>query len=112
MLALANFPPPDFAFDRSPFQAMFTFLNAPPQRVNPAADSALGIAASLRAMHRGTTDQDLALWLSHSDRIYGTLIYDNDLFDRATVEAMLADFERLLAALSQRPEARLSEVLN
>ncbi len=115
MLALANFPPPDFAFDRSPFQAMFTFLNAPREaagETGPPADSIAGIAASLRTVNRGTTDQDLALWLVHGERIQGTLIYDNELFDRPTAEAMVADYERLLAALTERPEARLAEVLN
>ncbi len=107
MLLLANFPPPDFHFDRSPFQALFTFLNAP-RRAAVQADGLL--IEDWHGIDRGTTDQDLALWLLHGDRLYGTLIYDCDLFERATVERLVADWTALLTAVCEHPERRLSEL--
>ncbi len=112
MLALANFPPADFAFDRSPFQAMFTFLNAPRQTLGNVEEGDRNLRfAGVQTIDRGATDQDLALWLTHGDSLKGTLIYDTDLFDRSTIEHMVADYQRWLELLSHHPAMRLSETL-
>ena len=42
--------------------------------------------------------------------LWGSLVYDRDLFDRATARRMAGQLRRLLAEVAEAPERRLSEV--
>ncbi len=60
---------------------------------------------------RPTAEFDLTLKLAADDgRLAGVLNYSTELFDAETVEEMARRFERLLAAVAARPEARLSDL--
>jgi amino acid adenylation domain-containing protein len=54
-------------------------------------------------------DLEFHLW-EHEGTLAGTLIYNTDLFDAATVAQMLGHFRNLLAGVVADPDARVSEL--
>ncbi len=70
-----------------------------------------GLRLEFLPVESGTAKFDLALYLE--DRrggVTGLLEFNRDLFDRSTVERLLAAFERLVEAVPLDPERRLSEL--
>ena len=57
----------------------------------------------------GAADLDLSLFADESEQgIHLTMAYRTDLFDKATVDGMLAQFETLLEAITADPDRQLS----
>ncbi|WNI18931.1 SDR family NAD(P)-dependent oxidoreductase [Actinacidiphila sp. ITFR-21] len=54
-------------------------------------------------------DLELHVW-EHPDRLRGSLVFDTDLFDRATAERLVAHYRALLAAAVRDPAARLRDL--
>ncbi|WP_329139996.1 SDR family NAD(P)-dependent oxidoreductase [Streptomyces sp. NBC_01476] len=52
-------------------------------------------------------DLELHVW-EHPDRLRGSLVFDTDLFDRATAERLVTHYRALLEAAVRDPAARLS----
>ena len=88
------------------FQTMF--------RLDPAGDLTLDFAdlevTPFELDHR-TAQVDLALEVTWGDgAAWFDLVYGTDLFDTATIEAISADLLTLLAAATDQPSRRLSEL--
>jgi len=59
----------------------------------------------------GATPFDLTLAMADSrERIFGSLLYDADLFEATTIERLLAHFAGLVRTLTRNPDARLGEL--
>jgi len=74
-----------------------------------------GLRLELLPVESGTAKLDLALYLEerqgpHEREISGLLEYNRDLFDAVTATRLLAAFERLVEAVSQTAERRISEL--
>jgi non-ribosomal peptide synthetase component F len=78
----------------------------------PRASLALpGLSLALLAAEAETAQLDLILNLSQTpDGIAGSFEYNTDLFLPATIERLADHFERLLGAVTEQPEMRLSEL--
>ncbi|MBW4575169.1 MAG: amino acid adenylation domain-containing protein [Aphanothece sp. CMT-3BRIN-NPC111] len=102
------------------FQVVFGFQNAP----SPALDLP-GLVASFINIEAKTTRFDLEfhLWDSkegfrniygdqwkHSQGLRGVVVYNTDLFDRATITRMLGHFQTLLENIVANPQARVADV--
>jgi len=96
-------PPRDLS--RNPlFQVNFRVVTAKP----PALELTWVPSSLLELLDNGTSKFDLALELS-TDGIFGGYIeYSTALFEPATIDRMLADFERLLHAALAHPDTPLS----
>jgi amino acid adenylation domain-containing protein len=96
--------PEDTARRRPLFQVLFSLHDAPPSplefreaAVNPTIED------------KGRAGFDLALALVHDrDELHGTLEYNSDLFETATIDRLLGHFQVLLAGIVSDPEQRLS----
>ena len=97
---------------RSPvFQAMFALQNyemgrfeSPADTADPAGTSFDWIPVELRA-----TRFDFELHMVEiGSGLYGKFLYNTDLFDRATVERILADFRQSLSAIIATPDTAVS----
>jgi acyl-CoA synthetase (AMP-forming)/AMP-acid ligase II len=88
------------------FQANFRVQNAPPAHLQLP-----GLACSPLEIDPGIARFDLALdlWVT-PDGLGGYLEYSTDLFARATIVQLAADFEKLLGALVAQPETPLSRL--
>ncbi|WP_156401414.1 non-ribosomal peptide synthetase, partial [Duganella sp. Root1480D1] len=86
------------------FQAFFALNNTPQSGGEPLAG--LSISSLGPAMQSAQFDLSLLL-AERGDQVYGTLNYATDLFQRATIERMLAQFVVILAAMCSAPEARV-----
>jgi non-ribosomal peptide synthetase component F len=98
---------PERSLARSPLvQVLFALQNAPVENLEIAG---LRFQPLRRA---GTTAKlDLALNLGESGgAVAGALEYATDLFDAATIDRLAGTFERLLAAATNAPELRASEL--
>jgi len=88
------------------FQVMFVLQNAPVQ--------ALGLPAltlSPVEVDSGTVHFDLTLHIADTEQgLIGTLAYNSDLFEAATITRMLGHFRILLEAVVANPERRLSDL--
>jgi non-ribosomal peptide synthetase component F len=86
------------------FQVWFVLQNTP-------GDDARLAGAALEPVELPTTttrhDLQLTLWESESG-LLGHFDYSSDLFDRATIEGIVEDFQALLGRVAVRPEERLS----
>jgi amino acid adenylation domain-containing protein len=100
-------------------QALFVLQQA--DRLPPATACALGIAGVAEArgplvleslaVETGAAQFDLALAMGEVDGAFaGTLRYDADLFDAATIRRMAAQLARLLDAVSAAPGTPLSRL--
>ncbi|HEX4961859.1 MAG TPA: non-ribosomal peptide synthase/polyketide synthase [Thermoanaerobaculia bacterium] len=88
------------------FQAMLILQNAP-------AGSLEIESLHLRPVELEATTAKFDLTLSlaeHDGGLLGMVEYATDLFDAATVDRLIAGFERLLAGLAEEPERRAGEV--
>ncbi len=78
------------------FQVMFALQNTPIQ-----AQDLTGLTMRPEEAHSGTAKFDLTLEMSEvEDEIAGSLEYNTDLFDDATIGRMIGHFETLLAAIA------------
>ncbi|GAA2715024.1 non-ribosomal peptide synthetase [Micromonospora olivasterospora] len=95
---------------QTPFQKIVEAVA--PQRdpsVQPIFQTALNFIpdSGLDAVALGTTKDDLAFDVTAGE---SRLVYRTDLFDRATAEAVVARYVRLLAAAAADPGRRVSEL--
>jgi amino acid adenylation domain-containing protein len=90
------------------FQVMLALNNTPPPRVDLTADTQL-----VGLVEGDTGSAKFDLWLSLADAgdtLPGGLEYATDLFDRDTVERILASLLRLLDQVCADPDAPLSRL--
>lgn len=89
------------------FQVMLTAQNA-----NAEAIQFAGLATTPLDVHTGIAKFDLTLKLlfEREGRIRAALEYATDLFDRATIERLVGNFQTLLEAAVANPHARISEL--
>jgi amino acid adenylation domain-containing protein len=101
---------------RSPlFDVMFVLQNTPLEVFSRSTSLAglpeSGIRAADLPVQRGTAKFDLTLFASEiGDRIGGSLEYNTDLFDDATISRFLDHFERLMTDVVADPRRRLSTI--
>ncbi|HET7232832.1 MAG TPA: amino acid adenylation domain-containing protein, partial [Longimicrobium sp.] len=98
---------PERSLSHSPlFQVMFVLQEADRQRAGLPGMQVRGIATE-----SGTAKFDLTLALAANEGgLAGTLEYSTDLFDRATIQRMLAHLERLLRHIARAPETPVSQL--
>jgi len=88
------------------FQVMFVLQNASLQAVELP-----GISLSPVDVDAGTTHFDVTLHIADTEQgLVGTIAYNTDLFDAATITRMLGHFTTLLEAVTAAPERRLSDL--
>ncbi|MFZ5918977.1 MAG: amino acid adenylation domain-containing protein [Chloroflexota bacterium] len=88
------------------FQVMFILQNAP-----TGAQKLPDLELELVDVHPGTSTFDLTLSMSEGPAgLDASVEYNSDLFDRETMERMLAHLEVLLAGVVADPERRVSEL--
>ncbi|HWX40369.1 MAG TPA: amino acid adenylation domain-containing protein [Blastocatellia bacterium] len=78
------------------FQVVLNFQNAPaPDLVLP------GLTVSMVPVDTGTANYDMTLYLKeHGDSIAASMVYNRDLFDRATIQRLLTRYRALLSAVA------------
>ena len=87
------------------FQVMFNLQNAPTEA--PAAE---GLSISTQDIGNQTRfDLEFHLWVV-PEGLAGPLIYNTDLFERATIVRLLGHFQTLLEGIAANPDARISEL--
>jgi amino acid adenylation domain-containing protein/FkbM family methyltransferase len=98
---------PERDVSRTPlFQAKFVLQNAPFKSLELP-----GLSLSPVEFEGGKANLDLTLFMGESEGgLIGLLEYNTDIFDAATAERMLNDFERLLTRIVAAPDVRLSEL--
>ncbi|MEV0696252.1 condensation domain-containing protein, partial [Streptomyces sp. NPDC050388] len=109
---------PERSLARHPlFQTMLT-LNNTDQGAASAVTSLPGLEVSSRPVGIGAAKFDLSFRLAErrptaeteSAALGGALDYSTDLFDRGTAQSIADRFVRVLTALAQDPDRRVSEV--
>src|SRR5262249_13583570 len=97
---------PERSLARTPlFQVLFVLQNAPQERLDLPGLSLAPMGAGLEAAKFA-----LALALTHTPAgLAGSWSYDRQLFDRTTIMRLAGRFERLLEAMAEEDELRLSE---
>ncbi|WP_163996532.1 non-ribosomal peptide synthase/polyketide synthase [Pyxidicoccus caerfyrddinensis] len=85
------------------FQVMFALQNA------PMGDPALpGLSVRLQEIDNGTSKFDFTLSLAETAQgLGGYLNYDADLFEAATMERLVAHYQRLLEGICRTPQQRV-----
>jgi amino acid adenylation domain-containing protein len=98
---------PERALSHSPlFQVMFHLQNAVTESL-----SLSGLSMSQLEVETQTAKFDLSLSIAESNEgLTGTLNYNTDLFDTASVEQMAGHFERLLDSAVSNPEEQVSRL--
>jgi len=98
---------PDRDLSRSPlFQAMFVFQNAPSTTLRIE-----GLNVSPVRIGVETAKFDLTFSLHEEiEKLKGSLQYNTDLFDEATIMRMLGHFQTLLEGIVLHPEQRISDL--
>jgi amino acid adenylation domain-containing protein len=98
---------PERRLNRSPlFQAKVNLLNVPAPPLELP-----GLRIEPLAAARETAQFDWILNLFDAGQgLVASVEYDSDLFDAATIDRMLGNFEALLRAVADRPDLRLSEL--
>ena len=98
---------PERDSSRTPlFQVMFVLQNTP--NVNLTLP---GVKASNVGVEQTRANFDLTLWMTETrDEITGLLDYNVDLFEPATIAAMMERFEVLLNQIISHPEQRLLDI--
>ena len=85
------------------FQVMFALQNMPTVPIQLA-----GLSASSMDVDSGIAKFDLSLLANETDRgLQIRLVYNTDLFDRATIERMAGHFQTLLEGIVDRPDQRI-----
>ena len=88
------------------FQVMFVLQNTPLQAVDLPGLSLIPVEVDT-----ATTHFDLTMHFADTVQGFlGTLTYNTDLFEAATVARMLTHFESLLEVIAEAPERRLSDL--
>ena len=88
------------------FQVMFVLQNTPLQAVDLPGLSLIPVEVDT-----ATTHFDLTMHFADTAQGFlGTLTYNTDLFEAATVARMLTHFESLLEVIAEAPERRLSDL--
>ncbi|MCP4654838.1 MAG: AMP-binding protein, partial [bacterium] len=97
---------PQRDLSRSPlFQVMFIFDRGRDQELEP------GLSMRALGVDTRTAKFDLTLHLLDAGpELVASVVANTDLFDRVTVERLLAHFERLLGAVVEAPDGRISEL--
>ncbi|HSE18773.1 MAG TPA: amino acid adenylation domain-containing protein [Pyrinomonadaceae bacterium] len=89
------------------FQVVFSFQNQP----TLVGLTLPGLTLSVPHVELTTSQFDLLLDLSEgAEGLAGTLQYNSDLFDRATIVRVAEHFRNLLEGIAAHPEQRLSEL--
>lgn len=89
------------------FQVMFTLQNAS----STLGMSMPGLDVELLPSVARTAKFDITLNLEEgADGLIGMFEYNTDLFDRTTIHRMVNHFERMLEALVEHPQQRISEL--
>lgn len=98
---------PERSLSYSPlFQVMFVLMNAPQEALDLP-----GLTVTPLEVDSGAAMFDLTLYMWEvSDGLAGSLEYNSDLFDRATIILMLRHFQKLLEGIVSNPEQRLSNI--
>jgi amino acid adenylation domain-containing protein len=99
---------PERDLSRNPlFQVVFQLVNVP-----TAKFSSDGSDETSLDVERGTSILDIVfhIWESEDDCLSGSLEYNTDLFDAATIRRLLVHFRNLLESIVAAPDARLSEL--
>ncbi|MFE1744007.1 amino acid adenylation domain-containing protein [Coleofasciculus sp. H7-2] len=88
------------------FQVMFALHTAP-----KTALQLPGLSLSLVEVETGTAKFDLTLEITDTEQgLTGSLEYNTDLFDAATITRMLGHFQTLLEGIVANPDRRLSDL--
>ncbi|HYQ62840.1 MAG TPA: amino acid adenylation domain-containing protein [Actinophytocola sp.] len=78
---------------------------------NALADLRLpGLTVTEEPVRTGTARADLTFFVGERDGIRGAVEYNSDIFDRSTVDSLLARLERLLRAVIADPDLPLSAI--
>jgi amino acid adenylation domain-containing protein len=98
---------PERNLSRQPlFQVMFILQNAPMEPLELP-----GLNSSLLEVDTGTARFDLTLSMGENEQgLIGSLVYNTDLFDVATISRMAGHFQTLLAGIVTNLQQRLSEL--
>ena len=97
---------PERDLGRQPlFQVMFILQNLP-QDISVST----GLTIKPVEVESTTAKFDLSFFWAEADSLMGTIEYNTDLFDRATIVRMLGHFETLLEAAIENPDQKLSEL--
>jgi non-ribosomal peptide synthetase component F len=88
------------------FQVMFALQNAPMSALELPS-----LTISSLEMESSTAKFDLTLSMEDTEQgLVGSLEYNTDLFDAATISRMLEHFQTLLEGIVSNPEQRLSDL--
>src|ERR1051326_74800 len=88
------------------FQVMLVLQNAPQQGIEWA-----GVQMRALELESGTAKYDLTLGLAESERgLVGTLEYNRDLYERESMERLVAHYQQVLSGLVEKVEQRVSDV--
>jgi len=99
---------PDRDLSREPlFQTMFVLQNAP----MPSFRFPGGLSLSPLDVERESTRYDLTLFLAEfEEKILGWLEYNKDLFESETIGRIADRYQRILRAVADDPEIRISDL--
>jgi amino acid adenylation domain-containing protein len=99
---------PERNLSRGPlFQVMFTFQNSQKK----AAVALPGMTVSIAEARNTTSKFDLSIDMAEAEgRIYGSLEYNAELFERSTIDRLLGHYGAILEAMASSPDQRMSEV--
>jgi amino acid adenylation domain-containing protein len=97
---------PERDLSRNPlFQVSFTL------QMEPALLELEGTKGTVVEFDNGTSKFDLLVELWETDGgVGGRFEYNSDLFDRSTIQRMIANYERLLQGAAESPEKRVSRL--
>ncbi|MGA9769977.1 MAG: amino acid adenylation domain-containing protein [Blastocatellia bacterium] len=88
------------------FQVMFMLQNVPKQTLDLPGLKLSGIGADV-----GTSKFDLSLSMSEArDELYGTMVYNTDLFEAGTISKMLEHYKTLLERIVADPNERIKNI--
>jgi non-ribosomal peptide synthetase component F len=87
------------------FQVQFALQNFPQERL-----ALPGLKLSRVRVGQVTTKFDLSLVFETPSALQGSIVYATDLFDRSTIERLIAHFENLLSEVVAAPESRISQL--
>ena len=96
---------PERSLSRNPlFQVLFAVPDAGEMKLH-------GLELSWMDTHSDIAKFDLSLYINeHHEGLYTWFEYDVDLFDKPTIDRMLAHFQVLVEAIVANPDARLYEL--
>ena len=87
------------------FQVMFVLLNTPPGKLELP-----GLSLTPLQIENPTAKFDLTLLITESEQgLSGSLEYNSDLFEQATITRMVGHFVTLLEGIVANPEERISQ---